>query len=199
MKDSGTTPMKIAITGGIGSGKSFVCRLLNQRGIEIYDCDAAAKRLMRDSIGLRRQLTALIGVEAYTAEGLLNKPAVAQFLLQSEANAKAVDSIVHPAVAEDFRQSGMLWMECAILYESGFDRLVDRVIAVTAPEDMRIQRIMQRDGITADKAREWLSRQWPQEKVRLLANYEIINDGSTDLEMQIDETLKSIYRHIEMS
>lgn len=199
MKDSGTTPMKIAITGGIGSGKSFVCRLLNQRGIEIYDCDAAAKRLMRDSIGLRRQLTALIGVEAYTAEGLLNKPAVAQFLLQSEANAKAVDSIVHPAVAEDFRQSGMLWMECAILYESGFDRLVDRVIAVTAPEDMRIQRIMQRDGITADKAREWLSRQWPQEKVRLLANYEIINDGSTDLEMQIDKTLKSIYRHIEMS
>jgi dephospho-CoA kinase len=184
--------MKIAITGGIGSGKSFVCRLLNRRGIDIYDCDAAAKRLMRSSSELRRQLTALIGPETYTPEGLLNKAAVAQYLLQSEANAKAVDSIVHPAVAADFRQSGMLWMECAILFESGFNTLVDRVIVVTAPEDIRIQRIVQRDGITTDKAREWLSRQWPQDKVRLMADYEIVNDGSKDLEQQIDKIIKSL-------
>ncbi len=184
--------MKIAITGGIGSGKSFVCRLLNRRGIDIYDCDAAAKWLMRSSSELRRQLTALIGPETYTPEGLLNKAAVAQYLLQSEANAKAVDSIVHPAVAADFRQSGMLWMECAILFESGFNTLVDRVIVVTAPEDIRIQRIVQRDGITTDKAREWLSRQWPQDKVRLMADYEIVNDGSKDLEQQIDKIIKSL-------
>ena len=191
--------MKIAITGGIGSGKSYVCRLLNQRGIEIYDCDAAAKRLMRDSLSLRRQLTALIGMEAYTAEGLLNKAAVAQFLLQSDTNAKAIDSIVHPAVAADFRQSGMQWMECAILFESGFNSLVDCAIVVTAPEDIRIKRIMQRDGITAAKAREWLSRQWPQDKVRLLADYEIVNDGTTNLGQQIDKTLKLIGPNFDIS
>jgi len=184
--------MKIAITGGIGSGKSYVCRLLNQRGIEIYDCDAAAKRLMRDSLSLRRQLTALIGMEAYTAEGLLNKAAVAQFLLQSDTNAKAIDSIVHPAVAADFRQSGMQWMECAILFESGFDRLVDRVVVVTADTDVRIRRIMQRDNISEAKARQWIARQWAQEEVVRRADYVIRNNGNDDIDGQIERLVERI-------
>jgi len=178
--------MKTAITGGIGSGKSYVCRLLAQRGIDVYDCDAAAKRLMQSSAELRRQLTALIGPEAYGTDGRLNKAAVAQFLLRSEAGARAIDRIVHPAVARDFLSSGCDWMECAILYESGFDRLVDRVIVVTAPEDVRIQRIIRRDGIAREKALEWIGRQWPQDEVRRRADYEIVNDGRADLEQQID-------------
>ena len=179
--------MKTGIAGGIGSGKSYVCKLLAKRGIEVYDCDAAAKRLMRTSEELRQQLTALIGPEAYlpTPPYQLNKAAVARFLLASEENAHAVDAIVHPAVFRDFEQSGMLWMESAIMFESGINRLVDRVVVVTAPEEVRIERIMLRDGITREKAQEWLLRQWPQEKVRQLADYEIINDGQHDLESQL--------------
>ena len=127
--------MKIAITGGIGSGKSYVCRLLAQRGISIYDCDSAAKRLMSTSEQLRQQLTSLIGPDAYV-DGTLNKAAVAAFLLQSQAHAHAIDAIVHPAVANDFEQSGCQWMECAILYESGFDKLVDRVVVVKTHSGM---------------------------------------------------------------
>ena len=191
--------MKTGITGGIGSGKSYVCKLLAERGITVYDCDSAAKRLMRTSADLRQQLTSLIGPDAYLPvvghsagqdEWQLNKAAVAQFLLASEANAHAIDAVVHPAVFRDFEESGLQWMESAILFESGINRLVDCVIAVTAPEEIRIQRIMQRDGISREKAKEWMGRQWPQEEVRRRADFEIINDGTTDLNQQINLILE---------
>ena len=200
--------MKVAITGGIGSGKSFVCSLLKKRGIAVYDCDAAAKRLMRTSPELQQQLIELIGLEAYGASKTskasmpsepsmtLNKAEVARFLLASPENAQALDAIVHPAVARDFVASGQQWMECAILYESGFDRLVDKVIVVTAPLEVRIQRVMQRDSISREKTLEWMGRQWPQEEVLRHADYEIVNDGNADLEQQIDDFLS---RNVVMS
>lgn len=183
--------MKIAITGGIGSGKSFVCQLLAQRGIEIYDCDSAAKRLMRTSLTLQQQLTELIGPETYDKEGRLNKAEVAKFLLHSEQNAQAINAIVHPAVAQDFKESGCQWMECAILFESGFEQLVDKVVVVTAPEDIRIERIMLRDSIAREKALEWIHRQWAQEKVVSLSDFEIINDGRP-LEPQIERIINAV-------
>ena len=176
--------MKIGITGGIGSGKSYVCRLLERRGIEVYDCDAAAKRLIRSSSRLRRQLQELIGS--------LEKTDISRFLLASEDNQRAVNAIVHPAVFDDFEKSGMQWMESAILYESGADKLVDRVVVVTAPEEIRIERIMKRDGITREKALQWIARQWPQELVRERADVEIVNDGKAELAPQIDELLKAL-------
>ena len=184
--------MKTGITGGIGSGKSYVCRLLQQHGIEVYDCDQAAKRLIRTSEHIRRQLTALIGTEAYLDDGSLNKPVVARFLLESEQNAKAIDHIVHPAVFKDFEQSGMQWMESAILFESGANKLVDRVVVVTAPEEVRILRVMLRDGISREKVMEWLQRQWPQEEVRRRADFEIVNDGQQDLHRQINEIIRKV-------
>lgn len=180
--------MKIGITGGIGSGKSYVCRRLNAFGIEVYDCDRAAKRLIRTSPIIRQQLTALIGPHTYI-DDQLNKAAVAQYLLQSEAHAQAIDRIVHPAVFRDFEESGQQWMESAILFESGIVQLVDRVVVVTAPEEIRIQRVMQRDGITREKAMEWMQRQWPQEAVRQLADLEIVNDGIADIDAQLDAIL----------
>ena len=183
MKNS-PRPMKIGITGGIGSGKSYVCRLLERRGIEVYDCDAAAKRLIRSSSRLRRQLHELIGS--------LEKTDISRFLLASEDNQRAVNAIVHPAVFDDFEKSGMQWMESAILYESGADKLVDRVVVVTAPEEIRIERIMKRDGITREKALQWIARQWPQELVRERADVEIVNDGKAELAPQIDELLKAL-------
>ena len=180
--------MKIGITGGIGSGKSYVCQRLKAHGINVYDCDAAAKRLIRTSTTIRQQLTALIGPEVYIGEQL-NKSVMTRFLLESEANVKAIDQIVHPAVFRDFEESGMEWMESAILYESGINQLVDRVIVVTAPEEIRIQRVMQRDGISREKTLQWIQRQWPQEEVRQRADYEIINDGKADIDEQIARLL----------
>jgi dephospho-CoA kinase len=183
--------MKTGIAGGIGSGKSYVCKLLAKRGINVYDCDDAAKRLMRTDEQLKEQLTKLIGPQTYV-DGRLNKAAVATFLLSSEANAHAIDAIVHPAVFRDFEESGLLWMESAIMFESGADRYVDNVVVVTAPEEVRIERIMKRDGISREKAQEWMQRQWPQEKVRQLAQYEIINDGRQDLDSQIADLLQKL-------
>ena len=183
--------MKIGITGGIGSGKSYVCQRLIARGYEVYDCDSAAKRLMRTSPEIRQQLTALIGPDTYVNDQL-NKAAVARFLLISEENAKAVDAIVHPAVFRDFEASGIKWMESAILYESGAFRLVDKTIVVTAPEEVRIQRVMQRDNISREKVLEWMQRQLPQEEVRHRADYEIVNDGKADIEVQLNKILRTM-------
>ena len=173
--------MKIGITGGIGSGKSYVCQLLKNRGIEVYDCDQAAKRIIRTSDDVRQQLLQLIGS--------LEKADIARFLLESEINAHKIDAIVHPAVFRDFEESGFQWMESAILYESGANKLVDRVIVVTAPEEVRIQRVMQRDGITREKALQWMQRQWPQVELQRRANYEIINDGQQDLNEIINDVM----------
>lgn len=186
--------MKIGITGGIGSGKSYVCRLLEQRGYSVYDCDSAAKRLIVSSPSIRRRLTALIGPHTYFDDGSLNKGAVAAYLLASEAHANDIDRIVHPAVFRDFIESGIEWMESAIIYESGIYRLVDRVIAVTAPQEVRIQRVMTRDGISREKVLEWMNRQMPQEEVRQRADYEIVNDGQADLQLQLEDILESIYK-----
>ncbi len=183
--------MKIGITGGIGSGKSYVCKRLARHGIEVYDCDAAAKRLIRTQPAIQRDLTALIGPDTYV-DGQLNKAAVAAFLLQSEAHAKAIDAIVHPAVFRDFEESGIQWMESAILYESGACRLVDKVIVVTAPLETRIRRVMRRDQISREKVLQWMQRQLSQEEVASRADYEIANDGKADIDAQIEQILKSI-------
>ena len=180
--------MKIGIAGGIGSGKSYVCRRLEARGMIVYDCDAAAKRLIRTSPQLQQQLTDLIGS--------IDKAAMSRFLLASKENAQAINDIIHPAVFQDFLDSGMEWMESAIMYESGIYQLVDKVVVVTAPEELRIQRIMQRDGISREKALQWIHRQWPQEQVKALANYEIVNDGIADIDSQIDLLLHRLFQNV---
>ena len=175
------TPLKIGLAGGIGSGKSYVARLLARHGISVYDCDNAAKRLMR-SEEIQQQLELLIGCKP-------DKQALTRFLLASDDNAKAINAIVHPAVFRDFEESGFLWLESGIMFESGANHYVDRVVVVTAPEEIRIQRIMQRDNISREQAHEWMQRQWPQERVRQMADYEIINDGLADVDQQITHLL----------
>lgn len=180
--------MKYAITGGIGSGKSYVCKLLQQRGIEVYDCDAAAKRLMRSDRQLQRRLSDAVGEDVFP-DGKLNKPLLTAFLLASSENNQIVNSIVHPAVAADFEQSGLDWMESAILFESDFQKYVDRVICVSAPQEVRIQRIVQRDNIDRAKALDWIERQMPQEEKERLSDFVIINDGIQPLEQQIEKII----------
>ena len=182
---------KIAITGGIGSGKSFICRSLEKRGCLIYDCDSAAKRLMTSSCEIQLKLKSVVGEDVFV-NGVLNKAAMAKFLLEGEQNAQKVNGIVHPAVAEDFIRSGLSWMECAILFSSGFDKLVDKVVCVTAPLEIRMARIISRDGISGDKALEWINKQMPQEEVAELSDFVIENDGRKNIEVQIDQMLASL-------
>lgn len=186
--------MLTAITGGIGSGKSYVCRILESRGISVYDCDAAAKRLMRTSEKLQQELRQLVGQDVYTSDGQLQKRVLADFLLASEANKLALNDVIHPAVAEDFLSSGMTWLESAILFESGFDRRIrfDRIVCVSAPRNVRIQRIMRRDNITAEKAAEWIDTQMAQEEVERRSHFVIVNDGKSDIEQQVDNMLSKI-------
>lgn len=188
----------IAITGGIGSGKSYVCKLLQQRGISVYDCDAAAKRLMATSVELQNELSQLVGSEVF-ADGKLNKPIMAKFLLASDENRLAINNIVHPAVATDYMQSGIEWIESAILFDSGFDQRLQltAIVCVTAPLTVRISRIMQRDNISKEQAEEWIAQQMPQDEVARLSNYVIVNDGESDLDQQIESILSDIYSKTE--
>lgn len=185
---------KIAITGGIGSGKSYVCRILEKHGVKVYDCDAGAKKLMRSDANLQAALMQLVGGDVYSDEGILQKPVLAKFLLASEANKQAVNDVVHPAVARDFEQSDCDWLESAILFDSGFDRRThfDYVVCVTAPISVRLQRIMQRDHISREKAQQWIDAVIPQEELVARSDFEIVNDGARDLEEQVSELFKKV-------
>ena len=179
--------MKIAITGGIGSGKSYVCRILEKHGIRVYDCDAGAKRLMRQDADLQAGLKKLVGEEVYSADGILQKPVLAQFILTGEANKQAVNDVVHPAVVRDFEKSDCSWLESAILFDSGFYRRThfDFVVCVTAPIPVRIERIMQRDHISQQKAQQWIDAVMPQEELKARSDFEIVNDGVRNVEEQV--------------
>lgn len=185
----------VAITGGIGSGKSYVCHLLQKYGIGVYDCDAAAKRLLHSDAALRQELLNLVGDEVYQGTNL-QKKVLAKFILASDANKQAVNEVVHPAVANDFIRSGCDWLESAILFESGFHKRVDFdcVVCVSAPLEDRIARIMQRDSLSRDDSQEWIRRQMPQEEIIRLSDFTIVNDGRKNLEEQIEQIIHKIYQ-----
>lgn len=185
----------VAITGGIGSGKSYVCHLLQKYGIGVYDCDAAAKRLLHSDAALRQELLNLVGDEVYQGTNL-QKKVLAKFILASDANKQAVNEVVHPAVANDFIRSGCDWLESAILFESGFHKRVDFdcVVCVSAPLEDRIARIMQRDRLSRDDSQEWIRRQMPQEEIIRLSDFTIVNDGQKNLEEQIEQIIHKIYQ-----
>lgn len=175
--------MKIGVTGGIGSGKSYVCRLLAQRWqLPVYDCDSAAKMLMVSSPHIRQQLQELVGDDVYDASGQLNKGVMSRYLFTDAAHVKAVNAIVHPAVKDDFeqwasQQTGDVVMESAILVEAGFAKAVDRLVVVEAPLALRIQRAMARDGATEEQVRARVRHQMTAEQLRAYADIVIVNDG----------------------
>ena len=182
---------KIAITGGIGSGKTFICHLLTARGIKIYDCDKAAKRLMRENDDLKSKLTNLIGDDVYQ-NGMVVKSVLASFLLKSNENKQAVNNIIHPFVAEDFLSSGYDWLESAILFESGFNHRVhfDHIVCVSAPIQIREKRIMARDNISQMQALQWINCQMPQSDIERQSDFVLLNDEREDLDSHIEKMLE---------
>lgn len=193
--------MKIGITGGIGSGKSYVCNLLKQRGLPVYNCDDEAKRLMTESPIIRHQLTALIGENAYR-NNELNKSIIAEYLFANAENAEKVNGIVHPVVKQDFENwtkeqtTPIVVQECALLFESGFSDTVDVTVEIYAPKEIRLERAMKRDNATQQQVEARMASQMDEEEKRAQANYCIINDGKADLNAQIEELFTQLNNQI---
>lgn len=188
--------IKFAITGGIGSGKSYVSSLLEERGIPIYNADLESKRLTVQDEGIRKELVALLGEDIYQG-ATLNKPLLASYLFANSDNAVKVNSIIHPRVKDDFRrwvesQKGvpLVGLESAILYESGFDDVVDQVVMVYAPEAVRLQRAMKRDNATEEQVRARMSAQMDDEEKRSKADFVLMNDGIMPLDVQLDDLVR---------
>lgn len=188
--------LKLGITGGIGSGKTYVARLFQHRGVPLYLCDDEAKRLMLTDEGIRAALTGLLGPEAYTASGELNKPVISRYLFADAAHAARINAIVHPVVKRDFlrwcdaREAyPLVVMESAILFEAGFRDAVDRVLLVDAPRDVRISRVRERDGLSDPQIEARMAGQMSDEKRRLLADDVLCNDGVRPLDPQIEALL----------
>ncbi len=190
--------MILGITGGIGSGKSYVCKSLIDRGIPVFYTDDEARAEMRDNPIIHQQLVSLIGPEAIAPDGTPSKPVLRNYICQGPDNAAKVNAIVHPKVKERTARwcaahtaAPVVAIECALLFESGFQDLCDQVVTISAPLEVRISRVCQRDGITPAKAREWIALQMPQEEKERLADHTIINDGIQPLAPQIDRILNS--------
>ena len=190
---------KVGVTGGIGSGKSTVCRLFAERGIAVYDSDSQAKRLMEESDTLRAALVGAFGTECY-AEGRLNRRYLAGRVFGDAEALARLNALVHPAVREDFRmwaerQSGpYVILESAILFEAGFENEVDTTLAVLAPAEERVKRCMERDGASREEVLRRMARQADADTLHRLAARTIVNIRRDYLESDV-ERLHEIYSH----
>ena len=190
--------ISLGITGGIGSGKSLVARLLeNIFSIPIYIADDRSKQLTAESPAIRQALTALIGQEVYTPDRLLNKPFLAAYLFSSTEHTRQINDIIHPQVHTDFlrwmqqqQSHPIVGIESAILFEAGFDNVTDYSVMVYAPLEVRIQRAMQRDHSSRAQVLERVHRQLDDEVKKRKSHYIIVNDGKTTL---IPQLLSLIY------
>lgn len=177
---------RIGITGGIGSGKSVVSHLLRVMGYPVYDTDTEAKRLMNVSPELKRQIAEAFGSDIY-AQGTLDRALLASRVFGNPERIARLNSIVHPAVRLDFDRwasalnTPLCFVESAILYDSGFDRLVDDVWVVTAPEALRIKRVGDRSGLAPDEVRRRMAAQLSDSEIQQGASHIIRNDGNTSL------------------
>lgn len=185
--------VRLGVTGGIGSGKSVVCRLLQMLDVPVYDSDSRAKWLMANSLALRERLCARFGVEIYEG-GVLQRRVLAERVFSDAEALAALNAIVHPAVAEDFcawaaereaEGADVVVLESAILLSSGFDRFVDRCVAVVAPEELRVARAVARDGASVEQIKARIAAQMSQQEVAGRCDYVIVNDEESMLWPQV--------------
>lgn len=193
--------IKIGITGGIGSGKSTVCRLFSERGIPCYEADGRAKRLMNEEPTLREKIIARFGEESYTQEGL-NRPYMARLVFSDPEALAALNGLVHPAVREDFRcwaaeqEAPYLLLESAILFSADFDREVDYTLAVVAPESVRLERTMRRDGASEEAVRARMAAQMGDDELSERADWVLVNLLEEDTAAEV-EALDKRLRHVQ--
>lgn len=194
MKYDGHTGLRVGITGGIGSGKSTVCRIFESLGVPVYDADHWAKWLLNHDEALVQAVKNIFGPEAYTADGAYNRPLVAQVAFQSPEKLAALNAVAHPAVEQHSRRwhtqktgegHPYTLREAALMIESGSHQFLDYLIVVTAPETLRVERVMQRDGVTEAQVRARMRNQMPEAEKVALADAVIVNDGQHSLVQQV--------------
>jgi dephospho-CoA kinase len=199
--DTKLNPMRAGITGGIGSGKTTVCRIFAALGVPVYDADTEAKKLMNTDVDLISGITALFGPESYTAEGVYNRPFVGGIVFADPEKLAALNALVHPAVEAHSRRWHVAQMaaghhytlkEAALLVESGSYKHLDVLMVVTAPEALRIRRVVARDGTNEAAVRARMRNQLPEEAKLALADYVIHNDGEQMLVPQVWHIHQSI-------
>ncbi|MBQ5620000.1 MAG: dephospho-CoA kinase [Alistipes sp.] len=183
---------KVGITGGIGSGKSTVCRLFAARGVAVYDCDAAAKRLMAEDEALKEAIVARFG-EACYCDGVLNRSYLAEQIFGSDEAREALNGLVHPAVIADFErwaeeQAGeYVVLESAILFEAGLEKHLDCVVAILAPKPLRLERAMKRDDAQREQIEARMATQLDDDTLCAKADLSLVNIFEEELEQQVQE------------
>ena len=189
---------KIGITGGIGSGKSVISRILTTMGYPVYDSDSWAKHLMNSHPDIRQALTYRFGLDTYISD-TLNRAYLAQQIFNDKDALAFVNSIVHPIVCNHFVQwataqhSEIVFIESAILFSSGLDKIVDKVIYVDAPQEIRLQRAMNRDHASAEAITARINNQsHDNQHAHVHSDFIIQNDNKTLISLQILSTLKKI-------
>ena len=193
-----SSPYIIGVTGGIGSGKSVVSRLLRLMGVPVYDCDREAKRLMCESVVIREALVGAVGTEVYDASGQLDRAYLASYMFGNPERVSLVNGIVHPVVRADFRtwaqqsEKAVVAVESAILFEAKMDADVDAVCLVHAPEATRVRRAILRDGSNEKAVRSRMQSQLSEQEYMERADVIIHNDEAHSLIGQVSSLLDSL-------
>lgn len=187
----------IGLTGGIGSGKSLVARVLEAMGYPVYYSDERSKELVDNDPQIKKELIELLGDEVYS-EGKLNRPYLSEKLFSNDEVRLKVNSIIHPRVRATFalwvseQKAPFVFNEAAILFETGAYKSFDAMVLVTAPERIKIERVMQRDKCSEESVRERMAKQWNDDQKIPFADHVLVNDDSTPLLAQIEALVKEL-------
>jgi len=191
--------IKVGLTGGIGSGKTMVATIFSDLGVPIYYADQQAKRLMLENNKLKAAIISIFGKEVYV-KGELDRKYLASIVFNDKSKLNRLNSMVHPAVRADFltwskeQKADYNIREAAILFESGSYKDCDVVILVTAPEELRIKRVMKRDGSSKKEVKSRIDKQWLDEKKAKRSQFIINNDGSVPLKDQVLKIHKTLLK-----
>lgn len=195
--------IKVGITGGIGVGKSIICDLFKVIGIPVFNSDIEAKNIIKSDTDIKKQLVHRFGSDVYLLDGEINKPYFAKIIFNDKEAISFVNSIVHPAVHSHFNswvnnQKGIHYVlyESAIIYETSVDLMLDRIIVVSSPLEIRIKRVMERDSVTISKVKERISNQWSQNRIVELADDVIVNDDIKLIIPQVIEIHNNIIKQL---
>ncbi len=193
--------LTIGITGGIGSGKSTVCKVFKFLGVPVFEADVVAKNLINSNPKIKKELIHLFGSGIYMNNGTVNRKKLAQIIFNDDIQLAKINALIHPAVKEEFRRwqkrqtTKYVLHEAAILFESGLYKDMDFTILVTAPKEERLERVMKRDNISKEMVLKRMGKQWTDEQLRKLATIEIKNDNRSLILPEIIKTDKQIKQY----
>lgn len=191
---------KTAVIGGIGCGKSTVCMALKIMGFPVYDCDKNAKKITENNRDTIEKIKKLFGDDIYV-NGSLDRKKVAAVVFSDHKKLEELNKIVHPAVIEDFekwtqkQKSDTVFVETAILFESGMDKVVDKIMAVCAPEKMRIERVIARDKVSEEQALKRIAAQMSQQKITDAADYVVTADETEPVIPQLYKIIEELTKN----